>query len=55
MDFEGPHYVEFTNGEVKEIDILHVVMHSMGWPLLLVSADGKSYNWMTVISLWKKP
>lgn len=54
MDYEGVYYVEFTNGEIKEIDILTTVMHSMGWPIVVIGADGKSYNWMTIISLWKK-
>jgi hypothetical protein len=52
--FEGPHEIEFTNGETREVDILHNVVNPQAMPIYLFGADGKIYNWMNIISLRKR-
>lgn len=51
--FEGPHELEFTNGETRLVDILHNILGVDARPIYLFASDGKIYNWMNIISLRK--
>lgn len=53
-NIEGLFSVEFTNGDIKEINVSRNLVDAQAFPIYLERSDGTLFNWKNIISITKK-
>jgi hypothetical protein len=54
-DFEGPYYLETTDGMLHDVNLIGAFMGTNGVPIYLQTVEGEVYNFQNVISFKKRP